>query len=121
MKKLLILTIFFISNYGFGQKAKLDRDTIRYNNSTYFVGKNVELLSGSNANHYFVSVYFGSGFAGLSPLNPSSAKHIIRIDKVFEKGGNVFARGTFAESKAGGNKIFIDITGAVDKKEINVD
>jgi hypothetical protein len=127
MKKQTIISvlIFMISFNSFSQRATLENDTAKYNGHDYYVGKVVNLLYGSVNDKSFGFVYVGSGMGGGSKMQSNWSKYPVRIDKVYKTSGTVYFRGIALNEKGNNaipmNKVFVDITGAVDNKEIKED
>ena len=124
MKNLIIMMVLFTTTSIFAQKPKFDNDTITYSKSKIFVGDTLHLGYGSSNNKDFAFIYIGSGFVGLQALNRSFNKQAVLIDKVYETRGKFYARGIMFETDAnllGSGKLFIDIEGAIDNKEVKED
>ena len=124
MKKQTILSvlILMISFNSFSQRATIDGDTAKYKDQVYYVGKVVNLLYGSSNDKSFGFVYVGSGIGGGAKMQSNWSKYPVRIDKIYKTSGTVYFRGIALNEKGNNaipmNKVFVDITGAVDNKEI---
>ena len=122
MKKLIIVCLLvFLSHSSYSQKARLEGDTITYNSLKVCVGSEINVFYGSGENKNFAFIFIGSGFSGVTPLSSNFSKSVIKIDKIYKLQGKAYARGKIEDSDInllGNGKVFIDITGAVDMKEI---
>ena len=123
MKKLfLTLVITLIIGVTYGQRAKIENDTAYYGAIKYYEGLEVQLLYGSDNKKDFVFVKMGSSMTGFRPVESKWAKYVVKIDKIMKQQGKVIARGVVQDAGSlnaiGGNKVFIDIEGAIDNKEI---
>lgn len=127
MKKIVLLLVFIclLTFSAFSQSIKFEKDTISYGNYKVFVGKEVQLFYGSSPKKDFIFVSIGSALAGVTPLESNWSKRIVKIDKVYKTMGKVYARGIILDAPGlralGGNKVFIDIEGAVDNNELKKD
>ena len=118
------MMVLFTTTSIFAQKPKFENDTITYSKSKIFVGDTLHLGYGSSNNKDFAFIYIGSGLVGLQALNRSFNKQAVLIDKVYETRGKFYARGIMFETDAnmlGSGKVFIDIEGAIDNKEVKED
>ena len=113
---LLAITLFFASTAS-AQVAQVG-DTLKYNNKNYAVGDTVMMLYGSKADKSFAFIVHGGGMMGMDPMNASYSKQQVILDKVFKKANKYFLRGKLTENNIVGFKIFIDLEGAVDNKEL---
>lgn len=121
MKKILLAGMVLLSAACYGQRATLENDTISYLGKKYAAGDTVYLAYGSNPNKSFAFVKQGSGMAGFTALEAKRSKGAVLIDKVVKQQGKCTLRGKYLDVDiAGGgvNKIFIDIEGAIDNKEM---
>lgn len=119
--KTLIIALLLTSSVS-AQRATLENDTAKYNNVSYYVDKVVNLYYGSANDKTFAFVFVGSGMTGVTKLQSHWSKYPVKIDKVYKTGGKVYFRGV-ALNESGNNaipmnKVFVDIAGAVDFKEI---
>lgn len=124
MKKLfLLLSTSLACAVVFAQETpKLENDTLYYANQKYYVGEEIKLSYGSSSTKAFAFVQIGTALSGLTPLEASRAKSAIKIDKIYKQAGKYYIRGKLIDAGAMmGNKIFIDVEGAVDNKEIKLD
>lgn len=85
---------------------------------TYFVGDTIRLAYGSAGDKDFAFVMFGGDMQGYKPLRADHSKNALVIDKVYMRKGKATVRGKDIDYNAGINKIFIDLEGAVDNKEL---
>lgn len=122
-KTLFLLPTFFGYLFVFAQDTpKLENDTLYYAAQKFWVGKEVTLSYGSSSTREFAFVIIGSGLGGTSHLESGWAKSIVKIDKVTILQGKYFARGKLVGTKGmGPMKVFINIEGAVDNKELKPD
>ncbi len=105
----------------FGQRASINGDTASYMGKSYAVGDTVYLMYGSNANKSFSFVKQGNGISGFTSLDSKRSKGSVLIDKVVKQQGKVTLRGKYLDvdiNGAGLSKIFIDLEGAIDNKEM---
>jgi hypothetical protein len=97
-------------------------DTARYAGQAFYVGATVDLWYGSANDKTFAFVFMGSGMQGWEPLQATFSKHRVMVDKVYKMQGKVFARGILVDAPdiraLGGNKVLLDIEGAIDNKEL---
>lgn len=127
MKRIALLLILsgLTAFSAFSQSISFEKDTISYGNYKVFVGKEVQLFYGSSPKKDFIFVSIGSALAGVTPLESTWSKRMVKIDKVYKTMGKVYARGIILDAPGlralGGNKVFIDIEGAVDNKELKTD
>lgn len=120
MKQLLFF--LFISGGVSAQRTTLENDTAKYKEQVYYVGKVVNLAYGSNNDKSFAFVSIGSGLGGGSKLQSNWSKYPVMIDKIYKVSGKVYFRGIALNEKGNNaiplNKLFVDITGAIDLKEL---
>lgn len=105
----------------FAQRATLVNDTANYMGKKYAVGDTVYLFYGSNTDKSFAFVKQGSGMAGFTKLESKRSKGGVLIDKIIKQQGKITLRGKYLDvdiSGGGINKMFIDLEGAVDNKEL---
>jgi hypothetical protein len=126
MKTLFLLLFLTLSSFSvFSQTLKFEKDTISYGSYKVFVGKEVQLFYGSSPKKEFIFVSIGSALAGVTPLESVWSKRMVKIDKVYKTMGKVYARGIILDAPGlralGGNKVFIDVEGAIDNKELKTD
>jgi len=127
MKRIaLLLTFLSLFTFSaFSQSIKFEKDTISYGNYKVFVGKEVQLFYGSSPKKDFIFVSIGSALTGVTPLESNWSKRMVKIDKVYKTMGKVYARGIIVDAPGlralGGNKVFIDIEGAIDNNELKGD
>ena len=126
MKKcLFFIGFFFISNYSNAQiHAKLDNDTIYYSKSKINVGDTMYLGYGSAENKNFDYIKYGPSSMTITwnPLESKYHKQPLVINKVYKIQGKFIARGELYELKTHGMmKLFIDVVGAIDNKELMED
>jgi hypothetical protein len=122
MKHLIIALLLLSAFSSKAQKAVLKNDTLTYNNKSFTVGDTVNISYGSGTDGKFVFAYMGSGLGGVTPMESNFSKSEVKIDKIYKSGGRLLIRGKVLNSTVnilGGNKVFIEPEGAIDKKEIN--
>jgi hypothetical protein len=121
-KSLLFIGFIFISNCINAQiHAKLENDTIYYSKSKIYVGDTIYLGYGSAENKIFDYIKYGptSMTVTWNPLESKYHKQPIVINKVYKSQGKFMARGELYELKTMGMmKLFIDVVGAIDFKEL---
>ena len=115
MKLLLILLL--LSGKAFSQSTFVN-DTLTYNNKNYVVGDTVHLWYGSANNKSFAFAYSGNGMTGISLLPATYSKADVVIDKIIKRSNKYWIKGKNVGGLNFGMKIFIDLEGAVDNKEI---
>jgi hypothetical protein len=123
MKKLLITsTIVCVAFIASAQKATIDQDTVTYMGKSYHLGDTLQLGYGSGNNKDFAFVQMGSAMTGTNPLKNNWSKSEFVVDKVYKFHGKCYLRGKTINSGAtnllGGNKVFVDVEGAVDNNEL---
>ena len=118
MKILLLLSL--ISFSAMAQDTPiLKNDTIHYQSAKFYPNKVVKLAYGSKADKTFAFIYYGNIAAGQMPAMAQLSKQEVLIDKVYKMAGKHYARGKVINGIAQfGMKIFIDIEGAIDNKEL---
>lgn len=122
MKQLLTILLVLLSVVCKAQTAELKKDTVYYNGAKIAKGDTVQIWYGSS-DKKFVYVNMGSALTGITPLDPQFAKYKVLVDRVYRTDGKCYARGKVLNSSVnalGGNKVFIDIEGAIDNSEIKV-
>lgn len=127
MKKWLIIVFACISFIARAQDAVLHDHEAFYKGSTYSEGDIVHLGYGSAADKDFSFIHYGKAPAGMKipgiyrKANADWSKAEIKIEKVYSEKGVVWIRGEpINRGKGGilGNKIYMNLAGAVDNKEI---
>lgn len=127
MKKyLFFIGFFFLSNCINAQiHAKLDNDTIYYSKSKINVGDTMYLGYGSAENKNFDYIKYGPSSMRFTwnPLEGKYHNKPIVINKVYKDANGTFmARGELYELNTHGMmKLFIDVVGAIDNKELMED
>jgi len=115
MKRLSLLICVMISMAVMAQdKAVLQNDTIYYHFLKFYVGDTIQLGSGSSPNNSFAFVHVKAGFGNTANASASWSKAQVVITKVYRQSEKCFA---MAKGEKKG-KLYIDIEGAVDNKEI---
>lgn len=117
MKKYLVITLLFLWTNSDAQ-SKIVEDTLFYSDRKFVVGDTLQLWYGSAANKDFAFVYIGSGLSGVNLAPAAWSKSMVKIDKVYKTQGKYYARGKVLDAALLGSKLFIDIEGAVDNKEL---
>jgi hypothetical protein len=100
------------------QKATISNDTAYYLNHSYYIGDTIQLAYGSGTDKDFAFVLFGGDMQGYKPLKSEHSKNSLVIDKVYTRKGKVTIRAKDIDYNAGINKLFIDLEGAIDNKEL---
>lgn len=119
MKKIISLfALFFCLRTANGQKAMISGDTAYYLNKSYYIGDTVQLAYGSKNDKDFSFVLFGGDMQGYKSLKSDHSKNSLLIDKIFTRKGKVTLRAKDLDYNAGINKLFIDLEGAIDNKEL---
>lgn len=122
---MLLSVLLFTMSIGFSQTIKFEQDTISYGEYKVFAGKDVQLGYGSSPKKEFIFISIGSVLTGVTPLQSTWSKRVVKIDKVYKQSGKFYARGILLDAPGlrlvGGNKIFIEVEGAIDNKEIKID
>jgi hypothetical protein len=107
---------------AFSQKAKIINDTLNYKERRIAVGDTLNIGYGSGESGKFVFITMGSGIGGSAALESQFAKSQVKIDKIYKNSSGIWVRGKVLESnvnRLGGNKVFIEPEGAIDKREID--
>jgi len=100
-----------------GQKrATVVEDTAFYLGSKYAVGDTITLGYGSKSNKAFAFVSIGGAFTGVTDLESGWSKSDVVINKVYKNGNTVYVRCKL--KGVGPNKVFINLEGAIDNKEL---
>jgi len=119
MNKLLLVLFLICSSSCFAQKASIDNDTASYNGKRYIVGDTINLAYGSDQGKKFAFVQMGGALLGLRRLESAHSKGQVKVDKVFKQQGKCYLRGKMIDRPMQpGYKVFIDLEGAVDNKEM---
>ncbi|MEX8546616.1 MAG: hypothetical protein V5804_03360, partial [Mucilaginibacter sp.] len=125
MKKIiLLLTLITGTTFtALAQTAKLEKDTVFYNNSKIYPKKEVQLLYGSNPNKDFAFIFIGNGWTtGIQPLSANQSKGVVSVTKVYKMQGKCYAMGTLQNTIGlQAKRIIINIEAAIDNKEIRED
>lgn len=103
------------------QKATATKDTAYYKDFKYTKGDTLLIGYGSKSNKEFAFIQMGSLMAGLEDLQKHFSKTEAVIDKITVSNKKVTIRAKSTDKTVGalgGNKVFIDIEGAVDNGEI---
>ena len=117
MYRLMLVFALIGSMTANGQKrATVVEDTAFYMGSRYAVGDTVALMYGSNPNKSFAFISIGGAMTGVTDLESGWAKSDIVINKVYQNGKTVYLRGKLKGT--GPNKVFINLEGAIDNKEL---
>jgi hypothetical protein len=122
MKKLtLILIASFSSLYSYSQSAaKVENDTAKYDGKTFAVSDTITLGYGSKSDKDFAFIRIGSALE-VNDLGKVFSKNDAVIDKIYKSGKRIFMRAKLTNKTVnliGGNKLFIDLEGAIDNKEL---
>jgi hypothetical protein len=115
---MLLTTTFFSST---AQKASFENDTARYEGRTFVAGDTITLGYGSKSNKDFAFIGIGSAMGGLTDLKSSWSKSEAVIDKIYVQRNKVYLRAKLTDKTVnalGGNKLFIDLEGSIDNKEL---
>ncbi|MBC7588865.1 MAG: hypothetical protein H7178_10970 [Chitinophagaceae bacterium] len=122
MKKMILILIMAVMAISANaQHAKVDNDTAKYENRTYALSDTITLGYGSKPDKSFGFISIGSAFTGVTDLDKGWSKFEAVIDKVYTKGKKVYLRAKLVDKTVnalGGNKLFIDLEGAIDNKEL---
>ncbi len=122
MKKILILLTFIASSLTtMAQSGKLENDTITYNKTKLYVGKEIHILYGSNATKDFAFIYIGSILSGQTPMTAGYSKQTIIINKLINSHNKCWIRGKIIGLNTIGLSVFVDVEGAIDNREIKED
>jgi len=118
-----LIALILIPAFSFGQ-SKVENDTLYYLSYKFAKGDTIQLSYGSNPKKDFAFVFMGSGMSGVTPLETKWAKSFVVADKVYSVQGKSWIRGKVTNSSVnliGSNKVFIDIEGAIDFKELKLE
>jgi hypothetical protein len=122
MKRIVLCTILLtFCFFSKAQRATLENDVASYEGKTYAKKDTITLGYGSKSDKDFAFIQIGSAMGGLTDLLKGWAKHEAVIDKVYKTGKTIYLRAKLIDkgvNALGGNKLFIDLEGAVDNKEI---
>ncbi len=122
MKSILLSALIFCSSTIIAQRsATYENGKAIYNGKTYAVGDTIQLGYGSNPNKSFSFVHIGSAIQGMSALNSAWSKYPATIEKVIKNGKTIGLKAKLVNKNVnalGGNKLWIDLEGAIDNKEI---
>jgi len=123
MSRLILVLLFLSAITCYGQRAKYANDTLTYKDLKFITGDTVNVAYGSGENGKFVFIFSGSAMTGTEPLSANNSKLTTRIEKIYKSSGRLLIRCKVLEGMVknplGGNKIFIEPEGAIDKKEID--
>jgi hypothetical protein len=123
MKYLIVALLFSFNPFLiWAQRATFSNDTLKYKDRHFTVGDTVNVAYGSGQDGRFVFLSMGSGIGGTSALESQFSKSQLKIDKIYKNSSGIFVRSKVLNSNVGvlgGNKVFIQIEGALDKKEID--
>lgn len=117
MKTILLAISLFFAATASAQVAQVG-DTLKYNGKSYAAGDTVMMMYGSKADKSFAFIVHGGGMMGMDPMGASFSKQKVILDKVFKKANKYYLRGKLTENNTVGFKIFIDLEGAIDNKEL---
>lgn len=117
---LIVILLSFLFCVAKAQdKPLLENDTISYAGKKFYINQEIKLGYGSGQNKEFIFLFYGSGLAGVEPLEATFAKRTLKVDKVYKQKGKFFFRAKVVELGATmGGKVFADIEGAIDNKEL---
>ena len=122
MKSIILFAAFLATSLTMmAQRATSANDTARYMDRSFAVGDTILLGYGSKADKDFAFISMGSIMTGVKDLNKSWSKNEAVIDKVYTMRKTVYLRAKLTDktvNMVGGNKLFIDLEGAIDNKEI---
>ena len=129
MKKMLCILLFFYCMNARAQDAVLNNGSAVYRGKTYSPGDIIHLGYGSSNNKEFSFVHYGKSIGGVNlpglyhNANADWGKAEVEVLKVYTEKGSVWVKcapktKSSALGSAIGNKIFINLTGAVDNHEI---
>lgn len=119
----MILAVLLCPAFCIAQRATVQDGVLTYKDSHISVGDTVNIAYGSGQDGKFVFVLMGSGLGGTEPLESNFSKSEVVVDKIYKSSGRYLVRGKVLHSGVGalgGNKIFIEPEGAIDKKEIEL-
>lgn len=97
------------------------KDTIKYQGRTYAVGDTITLGYGSKSNKDFAFITIGGLLTGVEDLGRHWAKNEAVIEKVYKNNKQTYMKAKLVDktiNAIGGNKLYVDLEGAVDNKEI---
>ncbi|HMH21217.1 MAG TPA: hypothetical protein VK563_05555 [Puia sp.] len=115
----LLSVTLLCTGTAFAQRATISNDTAFYNGKRYAVGDSVNLAYGSDQGKKFAFVKMGGALIGMRHLESRFYKATVKIDKVFTQLGKCYLRGKMVDqSLPPGYKVFIELEGAIDNKEI---
>lgn len=129
MKNFIVFLLCMLSLTALGQDASLNESSVTYRGKTYHEGDIIHLGYGSSGDKEFSFIHYGKSVAGVNlpgiyrNANANWSKAEVEILKLYTEKGVIWAkckpinRGSTLGSMIG-NKIFINIEGAVDNKEI---
>jgi hypothetical protein len=121
MKKIILL-IIVLSALKANSQSSIVNDTLIYQSLKFTPGDTIQLWYGSGNGKNFAFVYVGSGMTGVTLAQAGWSKSLMKIDKVYVSRGKNFMRGRIINAGAMfGNKLFIDVEGAVDNNEIKAE
>ncbi|MDQ6757131.1 MAG: hypothetical protein M3004_09360 [Bacteroidota bacterium] len=130
MKKISLFIFILFSFNAIAQKATLADNVAMYLGKQYKVGDIVHLGYGSGNNKQFSFINYGKSISGISlpglyhHADENWSKADVEIEKVYKTSGVIWLKCKPIDKGSAigsilGNKIFINIEGAVDNKEIN--
>lgn len=130
MKKITLFITLIISLNGFAQKATMADNVATYLGKQYKVGDTVHLWYGSGTNKLFSFINYGKAISGVSlpglyhHADQNWSKADVEIEKIYKTSGVIWLRCKPIDKGLSvgsilGSKIFINLEGAVDNKEIN--
>lgn len=108
------------STAAFSQHAEIKNDTAYYGKAMFYEGKEVTLGYGSGDNKKFAFVAYGSK---LQTWNAGSdyAKRDFVVTEIYKQKNKVFLKMQQKEKGFNPQKVFVDLEGAIDNKEIIVE
>lgn len=129
MKKIILFITLLFSVGVFAQKASFNENTVSYLGITYKIGSVVHLGYGSGSNKDFAFINYGTSVGGINvpglykKAKVNWSKSEVEIDKIEKKSGGVWLRCKPMDKNKTigsmlGGKIYINLEGAVDNKEI---
>ena len=119
MNKIFLALSLICSSSCLAQRASIDNDTASYNGKRYIVGDTINLAYGSDQGKKFAFVQMGGALLGLKRFQSTYSKGQVKVDKVYKQLGKCYLRGKMIDQPMPpGYKIFIDLEGAVDNKEM---
>lgn len=101
-------------------RAELKSDTAYYQGQKIFNGKKLNLSYGSGQNKDFVFVQFLTIGGGFNHVAAKWSKYELVVTDLLNQKGKILIKGKFTEKGLGlmGQKLIIDVEGAIDNKEI---